>query len=53
MKSEDEGVIIGTICEGKDKDKINEYKKLSNTWNELKLKINSSKILNLSRFYNF
>ena len=48
VKSENEGVIIRTICEGKDKDKIiNEYKKLSNTWNELKLKINSSKNISL------
>ena len=30
MKSEDEGVIIRTICEGKDKEIVNEYKKLSN-----------------------
>ena len=43
IKSDDEGIIIRTICEGKAKDIIiNEYKKLSNIWNELKLKINST-----------
>ena len=48
LKKDDEGIIIRTICEGKDKDKIiNEYKKLSNTWNELKLKINSTNDISL------
>ena len=48
IKSDDEGIIIRTICEGKAKEIIiNEYKKLSTIWNELKLKINSTNDITL------
>ena len=48
VKNDDEGIIIRTVCEGKHKDKIvAEYKKLTNTWNELKLKINSTNDISL------
>ena len=48
VEKNDFGVIIRTICENKDqKTIINDFKRLSNIWKEIKLKINSTNDIGL------